>query len=371
MASGALFGDARAIAVVNLRREAADRGILVRVAVAGDRTARAHAGACASRAHDRRARRAEAATLAPLPVRALDCPAISGRPPPEAGGHRLHRPCALLIARRRCRRLPGAARGGGARPAHPRWCLVEARDPARVASIDTFSRLGHPTARRRWRRCHRPQLSARFGTVPARLQRLARGEDDRAARPARCQRSAFEAHLDSRVACRRAGAVLVRARPPLLEPMCAHLERRDGRAAAALIIAPAARLEATRSRAQPAAAGTCYSRHPRVLRTLALLDLESHPPGAGIDGVIVRVEPTPGRVLQFSLLERALPAPEQLSTLLARLSALMGQDRCGSARILDTVPPGCVRDGALRGGARRARRRRTWTRATHGRIPRR
>ena len=56
--------------------------------------------------------------------------------------------------------------------------------------------------------------------------------------------------------------------------------------------------------------------------------------------VTVRVEPTPGRVLQFSLLERALPAPEQLSTLVARLSALMGQDRCGSARILDTHRPG-------------------------------
>jgi protein ImuB len=77
-----------------------------------------------------------------------------------------------------------------------------------------------------------------------------------------------------------------------------------------------------------------------VLRTLALLDLESHPPGFGIDGVTVHVEPTPGRVLQFSLLERALPAPEQLSTLVARLSALMGQDRCGSARIVDTHRPG-------------------------------
>ena len=64
---------------------------------------------------------------------------------------------------------------------------------------------------------------------------------------------------------------------------------------------------------------------PRVLRTLALLDLESHPPPAAIDAVTVRVEPTAARTLQHSLLERARPHPDQVSTLMARLSALMGE----------------------------------------------
>ena len=64
-------------------------------------------------------------------------------------------------------------------------------------------------------------------------------------------------------------------------------------------------------------------RDPKTLRTLVLLDLESHPPAAPIDRVQVRLEPTPGRVLQWTLFDRAQPAPEQVATLMARLTALM------------------------------------------------
>jgi protein ImuB len=81
-------------------------------------------------------------------------------------------------------------------------------------------------------------------------------------------------------------------------------------------------------------------RDARTLRTLALLDLESHPPPAAIDRVVVAVDPTPGRVVQFSLLTRPLPSPEQLSTLMARLTALMGEGRCGSAITVDSWEPG-------------------------------
>ena len=52
------------------------------------------------------------------------------------------------------------------------------------------------------------------------------------------------------------------------------------------------------------------------------------------------VEPTPGRVLQHTLFTRAHPTPEQLSTLLARLTALMGQDRIGAPATVDTDRPG-------------------------------
>ena len=41
-----------------------------------------------------------------------------------------------------------------------------------------------------------------------------------------------------------------------------------------------------------------------VLRTLLLLDLESHPPGRRIDIVTIEVDPAPGRIVQYSLLER-------------------------------------------------------------------
>ncbi len=81
-------------------------------------------------------------------------------------------------------------------------------------------------------------------------------------------------------------------------------------------------------------------RDVRTLRTLALLDLESHPPSAAVDRVTVLIDPTPGRVLQHSLFSRALPTPEQLSTLLARLTAVMGQDRVGAPATVDTHRPG-------------------------------
>jgi protein ImuB len=77
-------------------------------------------------------------------------------------------------------------------------------------------------------------------------------------------------------------------------------------------------------------------RDAKVLRTLILLDLESHPPPSGIDVVELRVDVTPGRIVQGSLLARAVPSPEQISTLLARLSALCGEDRVGTPVALDT-----------------------------------
>ena len=78
----------------------------------------------------------------------------------------------------------------------------------------------------------------------------------------------------------------------------------------------------------------------RTLRTLALLDLESHPPDAAIDRVTVRVDPTPARTVQHTLFTRPLPAPEQISTLVARLGALMGEGRCGAPAAVDSWQPG-------------------------------
>jgi len=77
-------------------------------------------------------------------------------------------------------------------------------------------------------------------------------------------------------------------------------------------------------------------RDARVLRTLVLLDLESHPPPAAIDVVEIVLEVAPGHILQGSLLVHAVPSQEDLSTLLARLGALMGESRLGSPVVLDT-----------------------------------
>ena len=77
----------------------------------------------------------------------------------------------------------------------------------------------------------------------------------------------------------------------------------------------------------------------RTLRTLALIDMESHPPGGPIERVTVTIEPTPGRVLQHTLFSRAEPTPDEISTLLARLGAL-GADRIGSPVAVDSYRPG-------------------------------
>jgi protein ImuB len=56
--------------------------------------------------------------------------------------------------------------------------------------------------------------------------------------------------------------------------------------------------------------------------------------------VAIELDPAPSRITQFSLLERAMPSPETLSTLTARLSALVGEARVGSPALLDTHQPG-------------------------------
>jgi protein ImuB len=249
----------------------------------------------------------EAATLAPLAIRALD--AMSGADVPPADPS----PPAPAARFYRTSPMQDIARAQGRQRSHGAARAAEAR--ARYASMmETFARWGVRT------------LGDLAALPPAQLS---------APLVPLVPEETFEAHLDLEwpiEGLEPLSFVLGR----LLDPVCAHLERR-GRAAAVLTtsLRLVSRETHVRSLQLPAA-----MRDPRVLRTLALLDLESHPPGAGIDGVTVRVEPTPGRVLQFSLLERALPAPEQLSTLVARLSALMGQDRCGSARTVDTHRPG-------------------------------
>jgi protein ImuB len=122
----------------------------------------------------------------------------------------------------------------------------------------------------------------------------------------------------------------------LLEPLCRRLDRRDrGAAVLHLRLRLVTRDLHLRSLQLPAP-----MRDPKVLRTLLLLDLESHPAPAGIDAVTLAIDPTPGRIVQESLLARALPAPELVSTLVARLQALMGEGRCGSPVTVDSYRPG-------------------------------
>lgn len=179
-----------------------------------------------------------------------------------------------------------------------------------------------------------PEVHERLGGRGVEWQRRARGEDRRPMAPW-ADEVPFETVLELEWpidGLEPLSFVLAR----LLEPLSLRLEQADRGAA---VICTSLRLTTkavlTRTLQLPAP-----MRDPKTLRTLVLLDLESHPPDAAIDTVRVHIEPTPGRVLQWTLLDRAQPAPEQVSTLIARLTALMGQGRVGSPGLVDTWKPG-------------------------------
>jgi protein ImuB len=177
-------------------------------------------------------------------------------------------------------------------------------------------------------------LSARMGQQGLALQRLARGVDPGPlvpdpGVPRFIERMELEWPID---ALEPLSFVLAR----LLEPLADRLERAD-RGAAVLYtsLRLTSRTVFTRTLQLPAP-----MRDPKTLRTLILLDLESHPPDAPIDIVRILIEPTPAKVLQWTLLDRAQPAVEQVSTLVARLTALMGEGHVGSPVLVDTWRPG-------------------------------
>jgi protein ImuB len=179
-----------------------------------------------------------------------------------------------------------------------------------------------------------PEIHERLGERGAWWQSLARGIDLRPMVPW-VDEIPFEAALELEwpiEGLEPLSFVLAR----LLEPLAERLERAD-RGAAVLYtsLRLTSRTIFTRTLQLPAP-----MRDPKTLRTLILLDLESHPPDAPIDIVRVCLEPTPAKVLQWTLLERAQPAVEQVSTLVARLTALMGEGRVGSPVLADTWRPG-------------------------------
>jgi len=301
-----LFGDAHAIAG-ELRRTAADRGLQVRVAIAGSRTAarllvRHRAGLTIVEPGG------DAAALAPLPLELL---ADIRR------GISLDAPGSSVRETRSSVRAPGSSDPGDQDAeicaSFRRWGLRTLGEVAALPSDEVAARLGQPGVQ--W-------------------QRLARGEDPAPLVPS-VPEERFEQGLDLEwpiEGLEPLSFVLGR----LLEPLSAHLERRDrGAAVLHVRLHLVSKTVHERSLELPAP-----MRDARTLRTLILLDLESHPPSAAIDRVVVAVDPTPARVLQYSLLTRPLPSPEQVSTLMARLNALMGEGRCGSPGLVDSWRPG-------------------------------
>ena len=306
---GRLWGSPREIGAT-LRRTAADRGLVVRVAVASTRMAallatQGRSGLTVVLPGT------EAATLASLPLAVLKQLAkvqANGTSTRRSG--RIRKPSRDVVsASPVLLALPALVLV----PVVQRWGLKTLGELAALPSGELFERLGP-------------------GGLE--LQRIARGEDERPLVPEPVeerfeQTLALEWPIEG---LEPLSFVLGR----VLKPLCASLERRElGVATLRITLTLVSRATHERTLQLPAPL-----RDPRVLRTLILLDLESHPPTDGIDRVTVIADPVPARVLQFSLLERALPPAERLSTLLARLSALMGERRCGAPVLVDTSQPG-------------------------------
>ena len=332
-----ILGDARAIGE-ELRRAAADRGLQARVAVAGTRTAAAlltlgRAGLTVVPPGG------EAAALAPLPLDVLD-DLCRPWPPPEDPGPRLPSrfyrtsPVQELVRPRR-RRAPQPLTPNS-QSLTPNPQSLTPNPPSLIPLLSTLHRWGLRTLGA-LAVLPPDELAARLGDQGPLLQAMARGEDASPLVPHEPDER-FEETLALEwpiEGLEPLSFVLGR----LFEPLAAHLDRR-GRAAAGLLVE--LRL-VTRETWVRRLTLPSPLKDPRVLRTLALLDLESNPPPAGIDAVTVRAEPAPGRTVQYSLLERPRPAPEQVTTLLARLTALMGDRRVGCPALVDTHRPGAFR----------------------------
>ncbi len=316
-----LFGDASSLGD-ELRRAAADRGLPARIALASTRTAawllaHARAGLTIVPAGD------EQRWLSPLPLHVLEQLAANGLGPGAWG-----QPSRPLSARAASALGHHAvARADTAGTSEGGW------RGAGVPAIQTLKRWGLRTLGD-FAELPPLELSERLGQQGLAWQRVARGEEMAPLVPD-APEERFEETLELEWPIEGLQPLsFVFGR--LFDALSARLVERDRAAAMLHIHLQLVTREVERRSLQLPAP----MRDARVLRTLALLNLEAHPVAAAIDRVTVAVDPVPGRVIQCSLLARALPLPEQLSTLIARLGAVMGDGRCGMAALVDSHRPG-------------------------------
>ncbi len=297
-----------AVIADEMRRMAWDRGVGVRVAIAGSHTAAwllAHVrpGMTVVSPGD------EANMLARLPITALAML-------PECQATPAERP---------------AMRRTNARAAQGRLMrdVLATLDRWGVATLGDFARLS------------RADVASRLGLAGTRLHQAARGEDvvpllAAEEAPRFIERVELEWPVDG---LEPLSFVLAR----VCEALSGALERADrGAVSITTRLTLVTKVEYVRTLTLPSP-----MRDAKVLRTLILLDLEAHPPesgagsylGCGIDVVEVELGVTPGRIVQKSLLAHDVPAVEDIATLVARLQALMGESRVGAPVVLETHDP--------------------------------
>jgi protein ImuB len=345
-----LVGDADAVGAA-MARLARQRGLAVRPALAPTRTAAmlmaltmAHARAAAVPAAWRLVRPGEtASTLAPLPLSllaALHDMEHAELPAPASVPVRRSRGSRARGSARHYRLAPGPDVAGSPSP-HGEGDVPGGGDLSRKRESDARLRDLLQTLHR-WGLQTLGALAAlppvdlfeRLGTDGLAWQAVARGEDRR---PLVC--TALDEPFEATIALEWPVDTLEPLSfvvSGLLEPLCARLTRAErGAAELQTTLQLVNRTLHVRRLELPAP-----MRDVKVLRTLVLLDLESHPPAAGIDRVTITIAPTPARIVQHSLLARARPSPEQVATLTARLMAVLGESRVGAPALVDSYAPG-------------------------------
>lgn len=180
-------------------------------------------------------------------------------------------------------------------------------------------------------------VSERLGPEGVRLQKLARGENDRPlllAKPAPAFEKSIE--LDDPIELLEPLSFIL-AR--LLNQLCANLQA-HGLAVDSfqLRLKLEDKTEHERSIRLP-----FPMRDSRIFLKLLLLDIESHPPRLAILAVSITCEPAKPRSIQNGLFQPLAPEPEKLELTLARLTRLVGESNVGSPELVDTHRPGAFR----------------------------
>jgi protein ImuB len=302
-----------------LMRLAAGEGLTLRMALASTRTsawllAHARAGVTIVPAGE------DAAALASLPLTALAHLPDQPEPGTAPRGRTATRHRRSPARHYRIAPGPPSSAVSTAPPALPK-SMAELLDILHRWGLQTLGDLA---------RLPRADVHARLGTFGVHLHQAACGEDASPFQPADERRPMLErVELEWPVdGLEPLSFVLAR--------LCDALETRLERADRGAVVVTTRLILVTRETHARVLHLPAAMRDARMLRTLILLDLESHPPAAGIDAIEIEVEVAPGRVVQTTLLSRPLPSAEQITTLLARLRALMGESRVGAPAIVDS-----------------------------------
>jgi protein ImuB len=88
---------------------------------------------------------------------------------------------------------------------------------------------------------------------------------------------------------------------------------------------------------------------PKAFLKLLQLDLASHSPAAPVVHVWMGMNPVKPRFAQGGLFVPAAPEPVKLELTLARIKAIVGEDRVGSPELIDTHRPDAFRMRAMQG----------------------